>query len=281
MKHTFPIWLATFLLVACTSRSNPTQEKTEVLMESSEKSNSDTLDFILPQPISLAHSFKNAGLTYRAGKTNPVSSKNKYVLKIDQLLNLGVYTADLAYCALNHKSQEAREYLVTIQEIGAKVGLKSVFSDKSTIDRFDHNLDNSDSLEAIIYTLQDKSDIFLEDNDLKYLAAVQFAGAWTEGMYLGIEDCEKNGTLGTALVEQMVLLENTIKGLKKHPAKNDVRLRQTIAHFEAVFHFYNQLPSVAKASKNANFAAPKLTNEEFQQLAAKISLLRSTIVSPI
>ncbi len=280
IKRTFtPLLVASVLFLAsCSGNSNDTKTDLALNTELGQESSDD--DFILPQPISLANAFKTAGLTYTKGKTNPVSAKDSYSKKIDQLLNLGVYSTDLAYCAINNKSQEAREYLIVVQSLGSKVGLESVFSDKKMIDKFDKNLGNPEALEELIYDIQDKSDSYLDDNDLKYLAAIEFAGAWAEGMYLGIDDSKKKGDLGTALVDQMSLLKNTIKGLKSHPAKKDVRLNQVIALFESVLDTYNALPSVQKADKNINFEVPKLSASEFNQVADKIVALRTNIVVP-
>lgn len=237
-------------------------------------------DFMLPQPISLAHAFKNAGLTYVPGKTNPISNKDNYSKKIDQLLNLGVYSTDLAYCAINNKTQEARDYLAAVQSLGTKVGLESVFSDKSLIEKFDKNLGNQSALEDLIYDIQDKSDAYLQDNDLRYLAAVEFAGAWAEGMYLGIDETRKNvAGLSVAIVDQMTLLRNTIKGLESHPSQ-DARLKAVIGMFQDVLTTYEGFESVKKAGKNANFKAPELTAQEFDSLASKIVSLRKGIVSP-
>jgi hypothetical protein len=268
MKHTIPMFAAVVLFTACSGGDDAAKEKAAVTVEESALDASDDQDFILPQPISLASAFQDAGLTYKAGKTNPVTNKNKYAQNIDKLLNLGVYSTDLAYCAINNKSQEARTYLLAIQDLGSKVGMESVFSDKALIEKFDKNLSDKDALTE------------LEDNDLKYLAAVQFAGAWAEGIYLGIDDSKKKGDLGTALVDQMVLLKNTIKALKKHPAKDDKRLQEVIGLFEDVLSTYEGLESVKKANKNINFEVPKLSTEEFDQLANKVTVLRNSIVSP-
>jgi hypothetical protein len=280
MKHTIPMFAAVVLFTACSGGDDAAKEKAAVTVEESALDASDDQDFILPQPISLASAFQDAGLTYKAGKTNPVTNKNKYAQNIDKLLNLGVYSTDLAYCAINNKSQEARTYLLAIQDLGSKVGMESVFSDKALIEKFDKNLSDKDALTELIYEIQDKSDAYLEDNDLKYLAAVQFAGAWAEGIYLGIDDSKKKGDLGTALVDQMVLLKNTIKALKKHPAKDDKRLQEVIGLFEDVLSTYEGLESVKKANKNINFEVPKLSTEEFDQLANKVTVLRNSIVSP-
>lgn len=277
----FISFLGLSLLVAgCSGGEEPAKEKVEFSAEKPAERISTEDDFMLPQPISLAHAFKNAGLSYTPGKTNPPSNKDTYAKKIDQLLNLGVYSTDLAYCAINNKTQEAREYLGAIQSLGSKVGLESVFSDKAMIDKFDKNLGNQEALEELIYELQDKSDAYMDDNDLKSLAAIEFAGAWVEGMYLGVEDSKKNQSgIGVALVDQMSLLKNTIKGLENN-SSDDARFKEILSQFKGVLATYEGFASVEKAAKNANFKVPELTSSEFDKLVVKIKLLRNNIVSP-
>lgn len=278
-QFTIPAIAAVLLFASCDGGTTE-KEQPEVEITVDDQAISEDNDFILPQPITLANALKSAGLTYTAGKTNPVSNEDNYVKKIDQLLNLGVYSTDLAYCAINNKTQEAREYLSAVQSLGTKVGMESVFSDKAMIEKFDKNLGNADVLEELIYEMQDKSDSYLQDKDLKYLAAVEFAGAWAEGMYLGIEDTRtKQSEMSVAIVDQMSLLRNTIKGLENHPSK-DERLKEVIGAFKEVLSTYEGLASVKKAAQNKNFTTPVLTTEEFDKLASKIVSLRNGIVSP-
>jgi len=279
MKITLPILTAGLLLTACSGNQETTQKKATVEVENADQEVSIDDDFVLPQPITLAIAFRDAGLTYNANKTNPISAKDSYSLKIDQLLNLGVYSTDLAYCAINNKSQEARDYLSAVQSLASKVGMESVFSDKAMIEKFDKNLGDQTALEDLIYELQDKSESYLADNDLRHVAAVQFAGAWIEGIFLGIDDSRKKANLGVAIVDQMNLLKNTIKGLESHPTE-DARLKEVTAQFKAILFTYEGFASVKAAEKNVNFEVPKLTPEEFDLLAQKITAVRTNVVSP-
>ena len=279
-KLIFPALAFTLVLSACGGNSDDSQKAKIEVEETNFTSDDD--DFVLPQPITMAQMFKEAGLTYVSGKTNSAENKSKYSQKIDQLLNLGVYSTDLAYCAINNKTQEAREYLVAVQYLGSKVGLESVFSNKEMINKFDKSLDDQAAMEELIYDIQDKIDSYLDDNSMRFLAAVEFAGAWTEGIYLGIDDSRKKPEeIGVTLVEQMILLENTIKGLKSHPAKDDARLKEIIRSFDKVLSTYNGFASVKKANANKNFEAPVLTSAEFETLAKEITKLRASITSPV
>lgn len=277
MKYAIPLVALSVFFTACGGGEEQTKETANITTESTD---SEESDYVLPQPISLANAFKSAGLTYAAGKSNPVSKEKSYTLKIDQLLNLGVYSTDLAYCAINNKTQEAREYLMAVQSLGTKVGLESVFSNKEMIAKFDKNLGNEEELENLIYDIQDKSDEYMEDNDLKYLGDIHFAGAWIEGMYLGIEDSKKKEDLGKALVDQMALLKNIIKGFKSHPAQEDVRLKEIIKLYDEILTTYENFESVKAGQANINVQAPELNAEEFDRLAAVIKKVRENVVKP-
>jgi hypothetical protein len=278
-KFTFLLLSAGLSLVSCNGSEEKKDKTAKVIVETENEFNSDDYDFVLPQPISLAKAFQAAGLKYTPGAANPAANKKNYQSKVKQLLNLGVYSTDLAYSAINEKSQEAREYLKAIQELGNGVGLKPVFSDKKIIEKFDKNLNNMEMIEDLIYDIQERSEEYMDDNDIRYLSVVQFAGAWVEGMYLGIRDIEQNpeSNLPVTIVDQINLLKNIIKGLKTYPTSDEI-LSTVIKKLEDIQSTYNGFESVKSASESSTFVSPKLTPEEFRNLASKIKDLRSYIV---
>ncbi|WP_300660572.1 hypothetical protein [Fluviicola sp.] len=280
LNYFVPALTLSLALASCGDSESDKKETATVETTTTTSQESSENDYVLPQPITLANAFKAAGLKYQAGKTNPVGNAEKYALKIDQLMNLGVYSTDLAYCAINSKSQEAREYLAVIQKVGSKVGLESVFADKELIAKFDKEMGNPVALENLIYDIQEKTDVYMEDNDLRYLGDIQFAGAWIEGMYLGIDNTKEQAEIGKALVEQMSLLKNIIKGFKSHPGQEDARLKEVIALYEGVLNTYENQPSVKKVSKNINIETPELTEAEYQALAKEVKKVRDNIVKP-
>lgn len=278
LNYFVPAIALTLSLASC--GGSETEKKEVATIETTEGTDeSSDDDYVLPPPISIANRFKDAGLMYINGKTNPVANADNYSVKIDQLMNLGVYSTDMAYCAINSKTQEAREYLAVIQKMGSKVGLESVFSDKELLTKFDKGLGDIEALQDVIYEIQDKSDEYMENNDLKYLGAIQFSGAWIEGLYLAIDNT-KETNVGKSLVEQMSLLKNIIKGFKSHPAQEDARLKAVIKMYEGILSTYENLASVKKVSKNINIETPQLTEAEYQALAKEVKMVRSNIVKP-
>jgi hypothetical protein len=267
------------LLISCNGNS-PQKNKVnaKVSVATPDYANSDKHDFVLPQPISLARAFKDAGLSYEAGKTNPVANQNGYNLKVAQWLNLGVYTTDLAYCSLNNRSQEAREYLQAVQQVGTAAGLSAVFSDRELIGKFEKNLGNAAGLEDVIYDMQEKSESYLVDQDLQHLAVIQFAGSWIEGMYLGIESARTGTKVSVALADQMNLLEIIVRGLSKQPEK-DKMITKLITQLQDIENVYAGFKTVQVAQKTANAASPVLTNQELAVLSQKILAVRAEIVA--
>lgn len=266
------------MLFSCSGNDVKSDQKIETQKE--DTYDSQEVDFVLPPFMSLAKSFQSAGLEYVQGKTNATENKKAYSLRAKQLLNMGIYCTDLAYCSLNGKTQEAREYMKVIQELGNDVGLGSVFSDKEMLEKFDKSIGNQMERESFIYELQEKSDDYLQKNELKHIAVVQFTGAWVEGMYLGAEKAlaHPEEKIGSVLVDQMNLLRNTLKGLEAYPDK-DAFLNGVIADLKAVESTYSNLDAVKKAGENPNLKAPVLSQEDLKMLAEKIEKVRMNIVS--
>lgn len=271
--------LALFTLFSCSGSNEEKEVKTKVEAEVENTFNSEEYDFVLPQPISLAKAFQASGLKYYTNLTNDVSNKSRYNEKVKQLLNLGVYSTDLAYCAINGKSQEARNFLKAIQQLGNSVGLKPVFSDKKIIEQFDKDLGDMDAVENLIYDIQERSEEYMQDNDIRYLSIVEFSGAWTEGMYLGVKNIELSGDnqpLSITIVDQMNLLKTIIKGLQTYPTSDQI-LSAVSKKLTAVLNIYENFESVKKSTQGKSFETPKLTVDEFKSLSMKIIELRTLI----
>lgn len=276
---TFITGVTMLTLVSC---NNATEKKIETKVEAEIENNfnSDEYEFVLPQPISLAKAFQASGLEYHINITNPVGNKNKYNEKVKQLLNFGLFSTDLAYCVTNNKSQDARNYLKVIQELGVEVGLKPVFSDKSLLEKFEKNINNKEAMEDLIFDIQERSEEYMQDNDIRYLSIVQFSGSWTEAMYLGIKDIEITkksiDQLSVTLVDQIGLLKKIIKGIKTYPT-SDQTLTKVSENLSSILEAYNSFQSVKDANASASFTVPKLSNSEYKTLSTKIIELRNFI----
>src|SRR5690606_330739 len=114
-----------------------------------------------------------------------------YVSKNTQLLNLGVYTSDLCYAVLNNQSQLSMEYFKAVKSLSEQVGMASIFSSGPLFERFEKNIGNRDSVIFIMADLQEQTDLYVKRSDQEHLAMVIFAGAWAEGMYIGLNNANE------------------------------------------------------------------------------------------
>ena len=72
LNYFVPVFALTLSLASCGGGET---EKNEVatIETTDESDDSAENDYVLPPPISIANAFKDAGLPYVAGKTNPVA----------------------------------------------------------------------------------------------------------------------------------------------------------------------------------------------------------------
>ncbi|MEZ4936316.1 MAG: hypothetical protein R2799_01845 [Crocinitomicaceae bacterium] len=277
---------AAFTLSSCGGEDSGTKKNDAQQVEQNEGNEgtaipeSDDIDFHLPSPLQIAYIFKNSGLEYTPGLTNDQAKADNYISKYQQLLNFGVYSADLAYCVENGKSQDAKNYLTAVKKLAEKIGMNSVFDNQGLLERFDKNIANKDSIEQILIDVHEKTEMYLEDNELKYFATIQFAGAWIEGMYLGSQHAlsNKNEDLGMMLIEQLGILSNLVKGLKSSADQGDLaEVKELASKLEDLKNSMEGLESVKKFDQGGQIV--RLTDDELKQIAEKIKALREDIVN--
>lgn len=169
----------------------------------------------LPSPLQIAFLFKSAGLEYMEDAGNDVANSANYSTSTLKQLNLGAYSADFAYCALNQQRQAGTAYLQTIDEMADQLGLAGVYNTAENRERFEANADNIDSVAQIISELQIEADQYFLDNNEQGKAFAIFAGAWVESMYLGAKtrDLSDNPAVATTLLEQADILKDLLAAL--------------------------------------------------------------------
>ena len=99
-----------------------------------------------------------------------------------QSLNLGIYGADLGYCALYDKQQESLGFMKSAQKLSDVLGISDAF-DVETIKAIQRNLDNKDSLLYLISNSYRKADDYLQTSDRKQIGALVIVGGWIESLH--------------------------------------------------------------------------------------------------
>ncbi len=247
------------------------QDTTTVVEEQVEDASESEVLYSLPSPLQIAFLFKNSGLAYQAGITHQPEKAKNYNTKVAQMLNLGVYAADMAYNVLHNQTQEAIHYLKVMNELSEKLWMTNVFNNNHLHERFEKNIGNQDSLAYIIADMQMELDNYLEENEMEDASVVVFAGAWIESMYLAaqISDLTENQKLNVKLSEQAIILESLVNLLAKENNAATTDLLNSL----------KDLQTVLKPLDDESEDIPFLSTEELKTLKDKIESLRNTITA--
>lgn len=239
----------------------------------------EEFDFVMPSALQITSIFSRQGAEFNKQFCNELSNVKNYVTKESKLLNLGIYTSDLCYCVLNNQSQLSIEYLKAVKKISEDVGMASIFSSGPIFERFENNIGNRDSIIYIMADLQEQTDLYIKRSDQEHLAMMIFAGAWAEGMYIGLQDTEnlkQSNDIVPRIVEQMTLLANLIRGLEIQPAQTEEVKKYQDMYLD-LRTFFENIEGVNL--ETFEYDLSKITDEDLMKIKEKVSEIRNTIVS--
>ena len=262
-----------FILFSCSDSGSENIDEDSVTVTSSildEKSTEDFY-FFLPSPIQIAHILKKSGLLFSPELINDPSKYDQYQTRTDGLLNLGVYTGDLAYCILNDRTDESLKYINSIKKLADKLDLSEVYYSDQTMTRIESAVNNKDSLvDFIISTQENLSDYAYSSNQLSILM-VTFAGAWIETVYIGAHaDNESPDKIGETLAEEMGILQNLIDGLETTVPDNP----EITTLIDQLKNFEQKMYSDDGDNKPIDFST-----EQIEVLKKEIAIIRNSITN--
>ena len=277
-------FLATgMLLVACGSETSKEETKTAGTVEDTTSTvEEQDLTYTLPSALQIASIFKKSGMKYKDGVISSMKDPGKYTTALSRTLNLGVYSADLAYALLNKQNQVAMEYMKLSQQIANNLGMGSVYDEGNLSKRFEKNIGSIDSLTFIISEIQMVTDMYLHENKQEHFTPMIFAGAWIESLYIASKVFEngKDEKLNKKFSEQMNILGSIINALKAE-RKKEPAIAGLIEDLNKIKDVYDTLPSVQN-----NAGAPEdirkrtlLSNDEVAKLTKKIGELRTKFIN--
>jgi glycyl-tRNA synthetase beta subunit len=136
-----------------------------------------------------------------------------------------MYGVDMAYTAINNQTQTSINILKVTKSLSQQLGLESIYESNKYVEKFESNLENVDSVSAIIGDLFAETDAFLKDNDKLDLTLLSFAGGWTESVYIAasLARNNKNKAIMEMVGDQLVSLNPLIKLLGENQKNHDFK----------------------------------------------------------
>ena len=241
----------------------------------------ESVYYMLPSALQIAHIFKKSGLKYYPDVTNDPNNVNIYVSETSKLQNLGVYSADLCYVALNKQTQEELRYLKAMMDMSRDMGFSSVFSSGAFMDRFERNISNEDSMIVILAELQERLDYYLQDAEMEDKSTVIFSGAWIESIYISLAgyrvEGDKSG-LTVRIHEQLYILASLISKLEAvwEPEEDIKVLTAELKELQGIIENFAFMENVNK-KKHVSLEEVSLSEKELEELVKKVEAIRANV----
>ncbi len=226
--------------------------------------------FQMPSPVELFMFMWEDGAPFNVANLNSIEKVDTYVESKKKAINLGVYSADLAYSTIYDKNKETMNLFSVTKKLADDLGLTEGF-DKSILERVDRNIENSDSLLHITNDSYSKTITFLQSQGQIHILPYIIYGGWLESVYIATQTIKKyhpESNIATRIADQNILLENLIEFFQSLP-KSDEEAQEILKDLDALSAIYQ---------KSLDSEEAVMSEDTYMEVKAKISSLRESIV---
>lgn len=198
-----------------------------------------TIFYAVPSPFELASLLKNTGAEFNEELLHDAKALDNYSTKRAKALNLGIYSVDLSYSSISG-SPKTVEYLQAVKRLTDDFGISGALSPE-IMERLDANMDNQDSVQAIMAKAYLEANSYLKSNDMVTLSSFMLAGGWIEGLNIavGLLDQGENPDVTSLIAEQKFSLENLVDLLSVSGDNPDIA--EIKGDFSKLMDLYNQM----------------------------------------
>ncbi|MFH1295676.1 MAG: hypothetical protein ABIJ04_00175 [Bacteroidota bacterium] len=178
--------ISIFLLAGCGGAGNQKANKEAADTISKELSLSPeamNLLYKMPTPFEVTMLLEQAKAGYIFDITNPVDNVGKYMTEKSKAINLGVYSADLAYSATYNNIDNTNQFLDCTRKLADELGIAGIYN-PNLIEKVKKFNNNKDSLVSLVSGIFLSTNDFLSKNNRNQVAVYIAVGAFVEGLYL-------------------------------------------------------------------------------------------------
>ncbi len=225
----------------------------------------DLSGYEVPTSYDITKHIYQAGAPYILSLSNGPEKASEYITQRDKVLNLGVYAADLCYATTYMMKQGTMNYLEASKILIEDLGISTTFN-ITYAERIEENIDNRDSLIAVVTESFDDTWNYLVENQQDILARLVVCGSWIEGVYITTNVALK-AIDNTAFLEALARQKKSLNEL--------VNLLEGVKDVEEVSDLYKGLYDIQEFYDGVGDI---MTDEQLKILEGKIGTLRNSIV---
>ncbi len=286
--------LAFVIFTGCQNPNQKTGDKRfEVTTDETESSREETravpdlVFYNLFSPVDVEHVIDEKNGPFNADFLNSVNNAPRYTDSYKMALNLGVYGADLSYLWIYDQTQQAFNYLATIQVLTEKLGIPKDFVD-FTLLSVEHNSDEIDTLKSIARDAYVATDRYLKGSERENAAVLILLGGWIESLHIALNLYqETDSKLAGKILTQKYSLNSLINMVQNQ--HDDLKmseyllllkkLNDAFATFESRLSPNDiEIDTVNKTIRIKEDAPLQIEPESFAELKQQVETLRLHIV---
>lgn len=243
----------------------------------------------IPSPLETANMFLVGGMDYDPELLNPIDNLSKYSTSYKEALNLGVYGADLSYASIFDQTQECMFYLNASKKLSDALGVSEAF-DEATMERFETNINNRDSMMVMINECYWRTDAYFKEGERENMSALIITGGWIEGLYMGTQMMQRQGyneNVAGKIAEQKYSYDNLLGLLDTFEGDEEVKVvKDLVLKLHPLFEKIEVVDGSTSVTQNddgsstiGGGATLKYAKEDIEAITSTIAEVRNEITS--
>ncbi len=224
-----------FILINISSCKDGSDEnEDEIIQDSAATLNLQTeIIYSMPAPSDIASMLiDDPSLDFNPELLNSIDNSEKYTNNMSRALNLGIYTADLAYASFYEQNQISKSYFVVTKEMAQELGVANSLDEKHLKMLSESKLDKK-LLMRIINESFMNTDAYLTENGRQEVMTIIILGGWIEAEYIATAFTNGSADFKPDLTQRILdqgisvelmhkIFENVKEGNKLFELKGDI-----------------------------------------------------------
>ncbi|MGD9929004.1 MAG: hypothetical protein AB7U05_03220 [Mangrovibacterium sp.] len=195
---------------SCTGKSS---KKSSPVAEETIKLEIEEYAYPLPSAFEVTNMLNEIEASYIVGIANDPEKAASYLSEKSKAINLGIYTADLAYATTYNQKTDIQAFFKASETLVRELDFTSAF-DQDLADQIDASMDNKDKLVEIVTDMFQNAYSYLNKQGRTELSYLVLSGTVIEGLYLTTHISE-NTFQNPKIIEAILFQKEPLAELEK------------------------------------------------------------------
>jgi len=246
---------------------NKSQKDSAEVAEEAIKQEIEEYAYPLPSAFEVTNMLNEIEASFILDISNDADKVSNYFTDKSKALNLGIYTADLAYATTYNQKSEIQSYFSASEKLIRDLDFTSAF-DENLPEQIDANMDNKEKLVEIVTGMFQNAYSYLNKQGRTELSYLILSGSVIEGLYLTTHVSEN--TFQNPKIIEAILFQ-------KQPL---AELEQMMANFkdsELIKDAYEDIKAI-NAVYSMQEGTTAMTESQIMQLTETVTKIRTAYV---